>query len=131
MKRKNMKTTDRLALALVVFALISRLGPLAIEAFRRQNPDLQALGLSYQILAALQVVLSLTLSIAIGAWLYKESKTQGRSPWVWFLLGLMFSLMAVVAFLLIPMCEQRRMGRNMRDCVNASEDSDEADSVNR
>ena len=100
-----MNTIDKIALGLVIVTPISRAGPLAIDTFLDRGEDAYTMAYGFQVFGIMQITLALTLGLVIGWWLYKESKEQGRSPWVWFLLGLTHSLIAVVVFMIIPIYE--------------------------
>lgn len=109
-----MKQLDKVALVAVIMALISRVAPLLYQMFGRSNYNSYRITWIYTSIGVLGIILSLTLSIAIGCWLYNEAKREARSAWVWFLLGFMFQLIAVAVFILIPIYEKRNQAKDNR-----------------
>ena len=103
-----MKSIDRAALVLIVLALISTFGTFVIRRLAYLSPNLQTLPNFTTIFAVLTGVVSLTMSIGIGSWLAKEARQDGRSPWIWFLFGFMFNLIGMIAYLLLPIYEERK-----------------------
>lgn len=104
----TMKSIDRAALILIILYLISEFSTPIIRRWTLVNPVLRTLPFYEACFTVITALLSLTLSIGIGIWLIREARRDGRSPWIWFLFGLAFNLLAVIVYLLLPIYEQRK-----------------------
>ena len=51
-------------------------------------------------------ILDVAVHIAVGIWLFKQTRRDGNSPWIWTLFGLVFSITAVILYLLSEMIQQ-------------------------
>jgi phosphoglycerol transferase MdoB-like AlkP superfamily enzyme len=102
------KRLDILALTAVILMVLSRAAssfchPLAAMLFGERAVNISML----QSISALTMIpFTVLIDIAIGVWLFKESKKENRPPWVWFLFGCTFHLTAVAVFYLIRIHEQ-------------------------
>ena len=105
-----MKNVDKAALILIVLALISNFAGPIVQKLAYMNPEWLALSHFQLGLGIITAILSLTLGIGIGVWLIREARQDGRSPWIWFLFGFMFNLLAVIVYLLLPIYEERKKG---------------------
>jgi len=102
-----MKTVDKGALVLIVLAVISGISRPLVQRLSRMAPDLWPLP-EYQIaMGVVTAIVSMSLGIGIGIWLVQQARRDGRSVWVWFLFGLVFNLIAVLVYLLLPIYEER------------------------
>lgn len=103
-----MKGLDKAALMLIVLAAISKLGPPLIRYVETSSPLAHTIANCTIFFIALGSAVSLTLSIGIGIWLLRQAETDGRSPWIWFLFGFVFTLTAIIVYLLLPILEEKR-----------------------
>jgi hypothetical protein len=46
-------------------------------------------------------------NVIVAVWLFVEARRRGASPWVWSMLGLLFSLVAAVLFFVLRAFEAR------------------------
>jgi uncharacterized membrane protein len=51
-------------------------------------------------------IVSILIHIGVAAWLFKQAKRDGNSPWIWTLFGLVFSIIAVIMYLLSELVQQ-------------------------
>lgn len=103
-----MKTIDKAALILIVLALISELARPIVQKLAYMDPSWPALPHFQVGLGIITGIMSLALGIGIGVWLIREARQDGRSPWIWFLFGFVFNLLAVIVYLLLPIYEERK-----------------------
>jgi len=99
-----MKRIEKLAVVAVALLVVCRLVPIfSNRLFASLYGENFASGISFlqRLSAAGMLPLLILINIAIGTWLFCESKRDGMTPWVWFLFGFVFQLPAVAVFYLI------------------------------
>ena len=105
-----MKTIDKAALTLIILSVISEFARPIVPRLAYMHPEWRALPHFQLGLGIITGILSLALGIGIGVWLIREARQDSRSPWIWFLFGLVFNLLAVIVYLLLPIYEERKKG---------------------
>ena len=102
-----MKKYDQLALWAITLIVVARIISVMTDVISTHVFPSLATDIFYlhRIAALSTMPFLLLLNIAIGIWLYREATKDGLSPWVWFLFGLIFQLMAVAVFYLLRIYE--------------------------
>jgi len=110
-----MTKTDRLALAgLILYAVCT--GGTALMDWQATAHTVGGEWMRrYYVLSIPRAALAYLFNIAIAVWLFREARAQGRQPYVWAAMGLFFTLISVVIFMLLPWYEQTRSGRSPRE----------------
>jgi uncharacterized membrane protein len=103
------KRLEKLAIIAMVLWLASLvLDPLLMfMAMRLGGTDAMAtLTMSDIIPFSLKNLVDAAVHIAVAVWLFKQAKRDGNSPWIWTLFGLVFSIVAVIVYLLSELLQQ-------------------------
>ena len=94
-----MSRYEKIALLLVVLALISLAGNVAVQVYGAEA----ASSADKVWLVQLATLLGSLVHVGAAVWLGVEASAAGMRSWVWALFGLVFGLMAVALFYLIQL----------------------------
>jgi hypothetical protein len=61
---------------------------------------------------SIKTAIASLVQIGVGIWLFKQAKRDGNSPFVWGLFGFVFSITAVVLYLLTELLKEMRAANN-------------------
>ncbi len=103
------KRIEKLAIIAIVLWLASLvLDPILIFLAIRFGGDeaMAAITMSEVMPISLKNLVDVAVHIAVAMWLFKQAKRDGHSPWIWTLFGLVFSIIAVIIYLLSELVQQ-------------------------
>lgn len=104
-----MKQVEKAAVVLIGLTLASRIASLIFDRYLLSAPDVEASASYHTAIGSLRVLMPLVINMAIGVWVYREAAKDGRTPWVWALLALLYGMVALIAFMVLPLYDQRRV----------------------
>jgi len=67
-------------------------------------------------LIALRGLLRAAIAVGVAVWLYRMAKRDGATPWLWCMMGLFFSVLGAVLYLLIQIYERHPRQLICRQC---------------
>jgi len=123
------KRLEKLAVIAVVLWLASLiLEPVLMIAAMRMSSHATAAALSMIDVMPISVknLVAVAVHIAVSIWLFRQAKRDGNRPWIWALFGLVFSVTAVVLYLLSEIILQLREARPVNTTVESSPDGGDA-----
>ena len=69
----------------------------------------------------IKAIIGELVRIGVGIWLFMQAKRDGNSRYLWALFGLVFSLTAVVLYLLVQLLDEIRQRRKTESADNGAD----------
>jgi hypothetical protein len=120
---KRLEKLAIIAMALWVASLV--LDPVLFAIAVALGGTESAMGMSMLDVMPISIkdVVASLVEIGVGIWLFKQAKRDGNSPFVWALFGFVFSITAVVLYLLCELLKELKERRPDNNQVDASSNS--------
>ena len=103
---------DILALVLsglYLLSFVSHAGLGYLFSWIYEVEEIAAISMQMHLMIMVRGILRAVVSLGIAIWLYRQAKEAGRHPFVWLLLGLCFSVVGAVFYLLIEWRDERKL----------------------
>ena len=103
------KQVEKLAIIALILWLVSMIaGPLLmITVARCARPEAFGAMTTLDLMPlSIERIIACLVRAGVAVWLFKQAKRDKNSPWVWALFGLVFSITAVILYLLTELIQQ-------------------------